>query len=85
MSKQKVYGWISFARFPDGRYRQARFIMAASSVSEVMKATGLTRYQFNQTGCETGNDEEILEASARPGVPLFSELNHIPGNDWYTE
>lgn len=74
----KVYGWQSFRSeatpAPNGS-RQTREIMAAKSVAEVLRVAGMSRYEFNQSGTETGNDEELRVATARPGVVFWTELN----------
>lgn len=71
----KVYGWTG--------YRvggQTREICAARSIAEVLRITGMSRYTFNWSGCETGNDEEIALALSKPGTVFFRGLDEH--GDW---
>lgn len=74
----KVYGWDSFAGGV-----QTRNIMAASSVAEVRRLTGLSRADWEHAGSETGNDEELSIALADPRVEFFQPLDARPGEFWH--
>ena len=76
----KVYGYTAWA--PYGNNRQGRHIVAAKSVSEVLRITGLTRYQFNNLGFETGNEEEILQAMSEPGTVFVRPLDAMGNVPW---
>lgn len=78
--KLKVYGWTgSKSGMPKS---QARFIVAAPSITEVLRITGMTRYQFNYSGCETGNAEELSQAMSQPGVVFYQQLNAPRDEAW---
>lgn len=77
----KTYGWRGhYAK--GGNSRQGRYIMAAPNVATVLRATGMTRYQFNLEGCETGNDDEITTASQKPGTIFVRGLDDRDGTPW---
>lgn len=77
----KTFGWRGhYAK--GGNSRQGRYIMAASSVAAVLRATGMTRYQFNLEGCETGNDGEIAKANEKPGTIFVRGLDDREGDPW---
>jgi hypothetical protein len=79
-ARLKVYGWRGHKT---GMTKsQARFIVAARSVSDVLRLTGMTRYQFNQDGCETGNDGEVAQALSEPGVIFYRDLNAWRDEPW---
>jgi hypothetical protein len=74
----KVYGGQSFrseARPEPNGSRQTREIVAANSVAEVLRITGLTRYMFNTSWSETWNETELRVALADPGVVFWTELS----------
>lgn len=81
----RVYGWIGFRHVandllpnPGKTNRpQTREIIAAKNVSEVLKATGMSRYAFNQCGAETGNAEELQQARSKPGVIFWRPLDSL--------
>ena len=77
MAKLKVYGWTSHA--PYGHARQGRYIMAASSVAELTRITGVTRHDFNNYGSVTGNREEIELATSKPGIVFRRPLDVYTG------
>ena len=79
----KVYGWRGHKA--GMTKNQARFIVAAHSVSEVLRLTGMTRYQFNQDGCETRNEGELAQALAEPGVIFYRDLNAWRDEPWSRE
>lgn len=86
MSKLKVYGWRSHRAecppAPNGSH-QTREIMAANSVAEVLRATGMTRSTWNSEGLgETGNPMEIAVAMADPGNIYWKPYND--NNDTWT-
>jgi hypothetical protein len=82
-ARMKVYGWRGFKTgMPMG---QARFIVAAGSVSEVLRITGMTRYQFNQDGSETGNAGETAQAMTAPGVVFYRGLNDWRDEPWQVD
>lgn len=68
MSKQlKVYGGNLFT--PLG---QRRAIVAATSKAEVSRLIGWTVAQMRDYWCETGNERELEQALAQPGVILVN-------------
>lgn len=69
----KVYGWRGH------RGKQTREIVAARSAAEVRRITGMSRGDWEFSGCETGNDEEIALAMTKPGIVFWRELD---GTDW---
>jgi len=78
----KVYGWTGMA--PGMPHNQARFIVAAHSVAEVLRLTGMTRHQFNQNGCETGNLREVSRAMREPGTVFYRGLDAWRDEPWLT-
>lgn len=81
----KVYGWIGFRSeaaeitraATDGKNArsQTREILAARSAAEVRRIAGLSRTDWEHSGCETGNTAEIAAATERPGVVLWRPLD----------
>lgn len=69
----KVYGWTTFASY-EGVSRQVRAIVAAPSVAEVLRVTGMTRSEFGYDGEETGNAVEIEKATSAPGVVFYAPV-----------
>ena len=67
----KVYGWVGWHKDAPGPHRQTREIVAAHSKAEAMRLGGLTRREFEHSGCETGNEEELRVALAEPGVVFW--------------
>jgi hypothetical protein len=83
MTKLKVYGWTGTrtAAYVDGNsHGQTREIVAAPSAAAVRRLTGLTRTEWEHSGCETGNPSEVETALARPGVVHWAPLN-LAGRD----
>jgi len=81
----KVYGWIGArpeSRVQGNHHGQTREIMAAASVAEVLRLTGMTRGEFNRSGCETGNSEELEIALSKPRVVFWQPLY---GDDHWRE
>lgn len=77
-NKLKVYGWTHYrveCRAAANGSRQTREVMAAKSVAEVMRATGLSRKYLTTYGGETGNQTELATALAAPGVVFWRPLN----------
>ena len=84
MKKLKVYGWTGFRKESIGErnhHGQTREIVAAASAAEVMRLTGMTRTTWTNTGCETGNDNEIETALAKPGTIFWQPINSR-GVEW---
>lgn len=86
MSKLKVYGWrghrAECPTAPNGSH-QTREIMAANSVAEVLRATGMSRNTWNNDGGETGNPMEIAVAMANPGNVYWKPYNdHASTGTW---
>ena len=82
----KVYGWTGSrneARTDGNFHGQTREIVAAYSAAEVKRLTGMTRTEWEHVGCETGNQNEIETATAKPGIVFWARLN-ARGNapDW---
>lgn len=73
--KLKVYGWTGTKATPGSRQRQSRNIIAAHSVAELLRLTGIPRSQYSWSGGETGNAEELAAALAQPGVMLWRPLD----------
>jgi len=61
----KVYGMNTSI----GRHSY-RVIVAAPNMKEAAGALGVTPYHLRTYGCATGNDDEIAQATSRPGVAL---------------
>lgn len=87
----KVYGWLG--TYPEGMERpadmahrvQARCVVAASSVSEVLRISGL-RASSRGWISETGNVAEIEAAMSKPGQVFYKDdLNYTPGDAPYLE
>ena len=81
-SKLKVYGWIGVrsACEPSANgSQQTREIVAAPSLAQVMRLTGLSRSYLTNYGCETGNEEELLVALGKPGTIFWQPLR---GGAW---
>lgn len=76
--KLKVYGWTGMSTYP-----QSRNIVAAYSVAEVLRITGMSRHDWNNGGDETGNDEELSIALAEPRVVFYQPLNARQGDNWH--
>lgn len=79
----KVYGWRGFKA--GMKNQQARFIVAAPSVAAVLRLTGMTRYTFNNDGCETGNVGEVAQALSEPGVIFYRGLDEWLDEPWARE
>lgn len=81
--KIKVYGWIGArpeSRVEGNRHGQTREIVAAASMAEVLRITGMKRDDFTRSGCETGNQEELELALSKPGVVFWQPLYR--DNEW---
>lgn len=81
----KVYGWTDsrpHTRGPNNPHGQTREILAAHSVAELLRITGMTRHQWNVGGCETGNADEIRIATERPGIIFYQPLNQRTDTGW---
>lgn len=82
----KVYGWTGSrneARTDGNFHGQTREIVAAHSAAEVKRITGMTRTEWEHSGDETGNQNEIEIATARPGVVFWARLNdRSPSPAW---
>jgi hypothetical protein len=80
MAKElKVYGWTgsrNAARAGNSVHSQTREFMAAYSVAEVLRATGMPRSSWHFSGAETGNDREVEVAMANPGKVFWMKLDH---------
>lgn len=77
----KVYGWYGHwrdERNPD-RHGQARFVMAAKSMAEIKRITGV-RTLWNIS--ETGNDRELEVTSSASGI-LFASPNNCRFENYY--
>ena len=89
MAKQlKVYGWTGMrneSRGPKNHHGQTREIVAAYSIAEVRRITGMTRAEWEHSGCETGNANEIQTALAKPGVIFWTSLNARGDSPEWTE
>ena len=89
MARQlKVYGWRGRrlkSKSERNHHGQTREIMAAYSVAEVLRATGMTRGDWNHSGCETGNALELELALANPGRVFWSRyVDHMRGDcEWF--
>jgi hypothetical protein len=70
----KVFGWTGF-RAAAGDQPQTREIVAAKTQAEVLEITGMTRYNFKQSGGETGNPEEVRVANSKPGTVFWRPLD----------
>lgn len=77
--KLKVFGWRFFRRGA-----QTREIMAAPTIKAVREAAGLSRRDWEFSGCETGNKEEVEQAMGTPGVVFYREINARDGSEWTT-
>jgi hypothetical protein len=81
----KVYGWTSFrseAIRKGSHDSQTREIVAAKSAAEVMRITGMSRTDWKNSGCETGNEHEIQTALAEPGVVFWQPIYSRPEGEW---
>lgn len=57
--------------------RQRRVVVAAPTVAAALRAyaahgINISRSQFNQRGCETGNEREISVALSEPGSVFYA-------------
>ena len=80
-----VYGWLGYRiDCPPALNgsRQTREIMAARSISEVNRATGLSRNYLSNYAGETGNANEIEVAMSEPGVVFWKPLDYRPEGGW---
>lgn len=86
----KVYGWTGMrgedprnvSRF--GRQGgQTREIVAARSVAEVVRLSGIPRHQLTPMLSETGNAHECQTALAEPGTVFWQNLHAPPGDPFY--
>jgi hypothetical protein len=79
MTRQlKVYGWTGYrieARQPGNTHGQTREIVAAHSIAEVSRLTGLTRYYLSGYCSDTRNARELEVALAAPGVVFWRPLD----------
>ncbi|MFC9432749.1 hypothetical protein [Nocardia sp. NPDC057030] len=83
----KVYLWRGFR--PDdatGRNRQTDEVVAAFSVADVLRITGMSRSDWKHAaGSVTGNFREIAVAVGEPGVVFWTELGtgHRADATWH--
>jgi hypothetical protein len=78
MRRLKVYGWLgmrSEAVTERNHHGQTREIVAAHSLAEVARITGLSRYTLSSYGGETGNKQEIELAMSKPGTMFWKPVN----------
>lgn len=85
MSRLRVFGWLGWRtecpQAPNGS-RQTREIMAARSVSEILRTRGISRAEFQHNGDETGNQAEITLALSEPGRIFWRPLDDYRGANW---
>jgi hypothetical protein len=84
----KVYGWSGRRRhevITSVVHNQTREVMAAYSAAEVRRATGMTRGDWEHSGCETGNTTEIALAMAEPGAIFWQPLNARVRELWFRD
>lgn len=91
MAKLNVYGWLGpFPQgFPKPEHRrhvvQSRTVVAATSLTEVMRVGGFKRSFLPYVG-ETKNDVEVAIAMSKPGTKFFEDsLNHKVTESVYYE
>jgi len=82
MNRLKVYGWSGGWMDPRNTniHKQARFIMAASSMAEIKRILGV-KSLWNI--CETGNVVEVPLALASPKTLFVSRLDGWTDEDYY--
>jgi hypothetical protein len=80
--KLKVYGWTGARRGQVPGHGQTREIIAAKSAAEARRITGINAYTWRQSADETGNEQELAVALAKPGVVFWQPLNRIDGEEW---
>lgn len=79
----KVYGWTGInPDYTNGLGVQVRFICAAHSVAELLRITGIRRSEYAWDGCETGNQEEVRQASENYGYAWYGPLNYSASKKW---
>lgn len=74
----KVYGftkWRAAAIPALNGNRQTRNIVAAHSIAEVMRLADMSRNDYNLSGSETGNADEVVVAMSEPGVVFWVEFD----------
>jgi hypothetical protein len=84
----EVYGWLGWrlesSSSPNGGH-QTRELLAASSVAEVLRRTGISRSVYELQGDTTGNAEEIALAMSRPGVNFWRPLDDTRPDAWHAD
>ena len=55
---------------------QCRIIVSAPSEAAAMRAMGLTRSEWQHSGCETGNAVEVALGLAQPGQVFVASLDY---------
>lgn len=84
----KVYGWNGMRRhevITSAVHNQTREIMAAYSAAEVKRATGMTRGEWEHSGCETGNVTELALALSEPGAIFWQPLYARERELWFRD
>ena len=82
----KVYTWNGFrhdAKVEGNRSAQTREIVAAKSLAEVIRITGLTRGYLTNYGSTTVNPEDVAAAMQEPGVVFWAPLNGPHRRDYH--
>jgi hypothetical protein len=83
----KVYGYRSYEALAPVLYagvsnRQVRAIVAAKSLAEVARITGMNAYQVRNEGQWTGSEDEISTALSEPGVIFWRPNSAVEGTSW---
>lgn len=80
--KLEVYGWTGFRGG-----KQTRDIVAARSVAEVLRISGISRSMWNWSGCESKNPKDIEIAMSDPGVVFWTEYgdHRLPDAVWHKD
>lgn len=73
----KVYGFTAMNPHTNPKVQgaQVRVIIAAKSVAELTRITGVSRRDYAWSGSVTANDDECAQALAEPGVAYMRALN----------
>lgn len=89
MRELKVYGWVGYTSDPrsvnrHGRHQvQTRCVMAARSVAEVVRVSGIPRNQIVANLATTGNPREIEVAMVEPGTVFWKALDASRDGEWF--
>jgi len=74
--KLKVFGSITAING-----KRCRTIVAATTQKEAAELIGISSYEFHTYWCETGNEQELKVALAKPNTVFYTDTEHSFSKD----